>query len=145
MSQKHSGKESVIQRRIFEFLDREVGAKVWINTPSTIDNKSYTAQGIPDITGVLPGGKHLAVEVKRNKSGRVSAQQKNHLVITAALGGEAWVVYEENFEEFKEYIAARYKPASDVRGAALIESIGLSTAKSGDIPAHKVHDYLGKL
>ena len=145
MSKKRTSRsESSIQREIFEYLER-LGAKVWVNTPATMNNMSYTAQGIPDISGVLPGGKHIVVEVKKNKSGRVSGPQKNHLVMTLALGGEAWVVYEENLEEFKQYMDFMYGlvPKGD-KARALMDAAGMSTAKNGDIPGHVVASYLTK-
>lgn len=140
---KRYGSESDIQKEIFDFLDKEIGARVWINTPAFIDGKSYTVQGIPDITGVLPGGRHIAVEVKKTKSGAVSSQQKNHLVVTRQLEGEAWVVYDENLVEFMQYIRFMYprKPTHN-KTTALLNSVGLSKAKSGDVPAHRMHAYL---
>lgn len=138
--------ESDIQSEIQAFLDRVIGARVWVNTPAHIDGKSYSAQGIPDITGVLPGGVHIAVEVKKLKSGRVSSQQKNHLVVTRALAGEAWVVYKENFEQFKSYMGFKYGWQRGYNKAeALLDSMGLATSKSGDIPAHRVNEYLTRI
>lgn len=136
--------ESAVQTHVRRFLTDVIGAKVVVNTPATYEGVTYTAEGIPDITGILPDGTGIAVEVKHRKGGRVSKAQKNHLSIYRGLGAEAWVVYDSNIQEFIDYMLAKYDPVQTMgrRTAALLKGVGLSGAKNGDIPAHKVHDFL---
>ncbi|OQA61445.1 MAG: VRR-NUC domain protein [Candidatus Atribacteria bacterium ADurb.Bin276] len=47
-------------------------------------------KGIPDIIGVLPGGKALLIEIKRI-GGKVSEEQKSFLENAKALGAKAFV------------------------------------------------------
>lgn len=50
----------------------------------------HSVRGLPDIHGVLPGGRFFAIEVK-TQTGRVSPEQKQQLAEIAEAGGLAFV------------------------------------------------------
>lgn len=65
--------EQDIQRDILDYLKIR-GVEAWKNH---IDRRRYTVGrvGAPDIIGYLPGGRFLAIEVKRPRGGVVSQAQ----------------------------------------------------------------------
>ena len=50
-------------------------------------------KGVSDILGVLPGGRLLAIEVKREKGGKLSAAQKEFIASINSRNGCAIVVH----------------------------------------------------
>lgn len=89
-------KEQDIQRQILDYLRLK---KIWCRKISTIgirkENGSYIpsqSKGMSDIIGILPGGRFLAIEVKKPK-GILSPAQKEFLDSVKAEGGLAIVAY----------------------------------------------------
>lgn len=85
--------EKEIQHGILDYL-RMKGIFVWRNNTGAFkvgDRFIRTGmKGLPDILGVLQGGKLLAIEVKR-ESGRVSPEQEEVLLRLKNAGAVAFV------------------------------------------------------
>ena len=62
----------------------------------------YGNSGVPDFLCCLQG-QFVAIEAKAGKGIPTALQEKNLRDIKAA-GGYAWVVNEENLDEFKEWV-----------------------------------------
>lgn len=85
-------KESDIQRAILDFLQAKkilawrcnMGA-VLVSRDSKIRFSKNPNKGIPDIGGVLQGGRYFAIEVKR-PGGRLSPEQKGWIERLSAQG-----------------------------------------------------------
>lgn len=60
-----------------------------------VDNRFFRSSiaGVSDIIGVLPDGRFIAVECKREKGGRVSDKQKEFLHNVAQCGGIAIIAH----------------------------------------------------
>ena len=90
--------EKDIQRAILDYLAyRKIFA--WANkTQGTFDpvrkvfRAGTTAKGIPDILGILPGGRFLGIEVKR-KGNYASPDQKDFIARAEALNAACFVAY----------------------------------------------------
>lgn len=68
-----SGPETQLVKKIVAELERR-GCVV-----EKMHGSRFTTTGMPDLIGVLPGGRALAVEVKRPDGGRVSLKQLHEL------------------------------------------------------------------
>lgn len=76
--------EAAITKQIRDYLDvkKIFHVKHWSGPMSH--------KGIPDIIGVLPGGKALLIEIKR-EGGKVSEEQKSFLENARELGAKAFI------------------------------------------------------
>jgi len=100
--------EKQIQQAIMQYLDYK-GIWNWRNNSGMMfqqyKGKSYAVRlglkGSPDIFGVLPGGKWLAIEVKDHK-GIVSPEQQEFIDNLNSKGGLAFVA--RTLEEVMEKI-----------------------------------------
>ena len=88
--------ETQIQHAMVDYLRLKYNAFVWVNkNPGTYDpvrnvfRRNTTMKGISDLIGLLPGGRFLAVEVKR-KGNHMSQDQKRFLEEIRASGGIAF-------------------------------------------------------
>lgn len=89
-------KESEIQRMILEWLKAKKIFAKRIPTQGLRNSRTNPAKGCPDIIGVLPGGRSLAIEVK-SKSGRLSDDQKDWLNQSAEAG--AMVIVAQSLDD----------------------------------------------
>lgn len=73
-----------IQNSVMELLIYQ-GINAWRNPNTTVFDKTkgtfrrrsrYERSGVPDILGILPDGKFLGIEVKKNESEKLSPDQK---------------------------------------------------------------------
>lgn len=95
--------ENEIQNSILEFLKFKKITAWRNNNGGTFDvssqkfrskNKWETLHGSPvDILGVLPDGKFLAIEVKKNSKGKPSKGQKTFLEAINRAGGCGFIAY----------------------------------------------------
>jgi hypothetical protein len=67
----------------------------------------YGNAGVPDFLCCLQG-QFVAIEAKAGK-GKTTALQEKNLRDILMSGGHAWVVNEENLEEFKQWVKERAK------------------------------------
>lgn len=81
--------ENDIQHDIMEYLLLR-GFKVWRQNIGRTGGVNHGAKGMSDIGGILPGGKYLAVEVKR-QDGKLTVEQRVFLDTVRELGGLAVV------------------------------------------------------
>ncbi|MBR9701062.1 hypothetical protein GOV11_04310 [Candidatus Woesearchaeota archaeon] len=84
-------KESDIQKAIVQYFKCR-GIFCWVNkTQGTYDvakrtfRRNTTMKGIPDILGVMQGGRMLAIEVK-SKTGSLTPEQRNFIENANSLG-----------------------------------------------------------
>lgn len=75
--------EFLLKKGIFAWKDRQQIGKPGKGT-------DVRSKGVPDILGVLKGGKMLAIEVKK-KGGKLSPEQADYLDKIKSLGGVAFV------------------------------------------------------
>lgn len=66
----------------------------------------YGIKGAGDIIGILCDGRHLEVECKKGKGGRLSVDQQNRMAGVQAAGGKYWVCH--GVEELEHYVNAGY-------------------------------------
>lgn len=105
--------ENEIQNSILEwlyFVDitawRNNSGAVFSQKDNTFRRKSkYDKNGISDILGILPDGRFLAIEVKKNKSCKPSKTQKDFINDIRRDGGIAICVWsvEQVKKALKEY------------------------------------------
>lgn len=81
--------ETEIQHDIMEYLVLR-GLKVWRQNVGRVGGVNHGRKGMSDIGGVLPGGKYLAVEVKK-QDGKLTIEQRVFLDTVRELGGLAVV------------------------------------------------------
>lgn len=126
--------EKVIESNILDFL-KEIGLKVW-KSPSiglydpvkkSFRKRSrHQLNGTCDITGVLPGGKRIDIEVKGPK-GTLSPAQRDFIrdmhseLSIAFVSRSVWQTYNQIlpfWPEIKtfEYIALKYKQLEESKG-----------------------------
>jgi hypothetical protein len=88
--------ESVVLSDCLKVL-RAFGAFCWRQNTGAfkVDNRFFRSSiaGVSDILGVLPNGRFIAVECKREHGGRVSAKQKEFLQNIERCGGLAIVAH----------------------------------------------------
>ena len=89
-------KENVVLKQCLEFLKLS-GFFVWRNNVGSakIGNRfmHFGLKGSSDILGILPDGRFLAVECKREKGGKLSDEQKKFLLEIHKNNGVALCVY----------------------------------------------------
>jgi pantoate kinase len=88
--------EAKVKEKIKKIL-KEHGA--WYAMPM---GTGYGNSGVPDFLVCL-NGEFLAIEAKAGKGIPTALQEKNLRDIKVS-GGYAWVVNEENLDEFKEWV-----------------------------------------
>ncbi len=91
--------EALIRNAILDLL-RMWRIKAWIFDSVGIWSKErgcylkrggkHATRGLPDIHGIVPGGRFFAIEVK-TKTGRVSPEQKQQIEEITAAGGIAFI------------------------------------------------------
>lgn len=90
----HPPKESDIQKAILQLLLAK-RIFVWRQNTGTVEVEdryvSFGARGTSDILGIYPGGRFLAIEVKRPKTGKLSPEQVTFLQKVRKNGGIAMV------------------------------------------------------
>ena len=106
--------ENEIQNSILEFLKykkitawRNNSTAVYDPTGKRFRSKSkWDRNGVSDILGVLPDGKFLAIEVKKNTQARTRPSQKEFINDISSQGGVAFVAFSLNCikENLKEYL-----------------------------------------
>lgn len=77
-------------KKIFAFKHDSVGIFDPVKKTYRIRNNVRTVRGVSDILGILPGGRFLAIEVKR-PSGVVSEHQQTFLNAVNQAGGAGFV------------------------------------------------------
>ncbi len=92
-------KESDVQKQILDYLILRK-LMVWRNNNTPVFDarikggfrrqSKYTPKGVPDIVGILPGGKALFIEVK-SPTGKVSPEQQYFIDTALLLGAVAGV------------------------------------------------------
>lgn len=92
--------EQAVQKDILSYLKIR-GIVAWKNH---IDRRRYQVGmvGAPDIVGYLPGGRFLAIEVKRPKGGSVSAAQDEWIERAMIAGCCAFVA--RSVDEVREIV-----------------------------------------
>lgn len=126
--------EKVVENHILDFL-KEIGLKVWKNPSIALyDSKTkgfrkksrHQINGTCDITGVLPGGRRIDIEVKGPK-GTLSQNQRDFIrdmhseLSIAFVSRSVWQTYMQLlpfWPEIKtfEYIALKYKQLEENKG-----------------------------
>jgi hypothetical protein len=90
----HIPKESEIQKAILQLLLAK-RIFVWRQNTGTVEVEdryvSFGARGTSDILGIYPGGRFMAIEVKRPKTGKLSTEQITFLQKVRKAGGIAMV------------------------------------------------------
>lgn len=101
-------KEDVVLRSCLEWL-RLNGIYSWRNNSGAVKvGRRFIRFGFPgssDIIGILPGGRFLAVECKREKGGVLSDLQKDFLSNIEKNGGIAIVAH--SVDELKEKLSEK--------------------------------------
>lgn len=96
-------KEDEVLRGCLDYL-RATGHFVWRNNTGAVKiGRRFIRYGTPgssDILGILPDGRFLAVECKREKGGRLSELQKAFLTAIKINGGVSIVA--RSVEELKK-------------------------------------------
>lgn len=108
--------EKEIQESILHYLSLK-GIFAWPNkTQGTYDSKigkfrkptsRFWKKGVLDILGITPSGRFFSIEVKRPKTGVVSAEQRDFIAQISARGGIAFVAtsiedVEKRIEELRK-------------------------------------------
>lgn len=99
--------ESEVQSQCLEYLQR-LGLYVWRNNTGAYKRNGvfirYGKKGSADILGITKEGKFLAVEVKREKGGVLSDEQKEFLFNITKNGGVSIVAnsLESMIDQLKE-------------------------------------------
>lgn len=98
--------ESVVLRDCLKVL-RDFGSFCWRQNTGAfkVDNRFFRSSiaGVSDIIGVLPDGRFIAVECKRENGGRVSEKQRAFLDSVQKNGGVALVAHSgEYLRDFLE-------------------------------------------
>lgn len=107
--------EALIRNAILDWL-RFHRIKAWIFDSVGIWSKErgcylrrggkHATRGLPDIHGIIPGGKFFAIEVK-TKTGRVSPEQNQQIAEINAAGGLAFVARSlKDLEDRKQELGA---------------------------------------
>jgi len=95
--------ESTVLSECLSYL-RAVDVFCWRQNTGAfkVENRFFRSSmaGVSDILGVLPGGRFLAIECKREKGGRVSDKQQDFIQRVISAGGVALVVH--SAEELRE-------------------------------------------
>ena len=110
----HVLSENEIQNSILEWL-YFVGIFAWRNNSAAVYDKragayrrksKHDKNGVSDILAILPDGRLLAIEVKKNKRQKPSQAQANFIDHINNQGGIAMVAWsiEQVEERLKEYI-----------------------------------------
>ena len=106
--------ENEIQNSILEFL-RFKKITAWRNNSGGVYDPSgkrfrskskWDRNGVSDILGILPDGKFLAIEVKKNEQARTRPSQREFLDDINNQGGRGFVAYDLAHvkDNLKEYI-----------------------------------------
>lgn len=102
--------ESTVQKECLLVLSR-FGVFHWRQNSGAVQTHGHfyrmtSIKGVSDILGILPDGRFLAVEVKRQKGGRVSPDQKDFIRNIQQNNGIALVINDskELEEKMKELL-----------------------------------------
>lgn len=120
----HPPKESEIQKAILQLLLAK-RIFVWRQNTGTVEVEdryvSFGARGTSDILGIYPGGRFLAIEVKRPKTGKLSAEQITFLQKVRKNGGIAMVA--DSVKDVERLLADPDAKSSDKYEALLCPSL----------------------
>ena len=105
--------ENEVQNSILDLLSYQ-GIKAWRNNSiSPFDKASqkyrrkskWDINGVPDILGILPDGKFLGIEVKKDSSSKPSPDQKNFIMEAVGLNAVVFVAWNNSQvrEALKDY------------------------------------------
>ena len=104
---KRALSEQEIQNSILEFL-RFHKIKSWRNNSGAVydprgnrfrKKSKYDLNGVSDILGILPDGRFLAIEVKKNAQARVRPSQREFLDEIVRSGGVGFVAHDLDIVE----------------------------------------------
>lgn len=103
---KNGMKEAEVLKECLFLLKRK-GIFCWRQNTGAFETKNggffrSSIAGVSDILGILPDGRFLAVECKRESGGVVSEKQKQFIANIKACGGVAVVVH--SGKELREYL-----------------------------------------
>lgn len=88
--------ERKVKQRITKLLDR---CQIYYTYTIT---GGYARNGVPDLLACI-NGRFVGIEVKAGKN-KPTALQEKHMADIRKAGGVAWVVNENNYEEFEKWV-----------------------------------------
>lgn len=113
--------ENEVKAKLLEYLELR-GCMAWRTNAGMRGGVRMGKAGLPDIIGLMPGGRFVGVEVK-TESGEVSYEQLHFLGDVAKLGGLAFVA--RSIKDIDDHLTryAKKTPNLDVLCAQLREAV----------------------